>query len=186
MKTNTKTQIRTLVECAILVALSFVLSFVKFWEMPFGGSVTLLSMLPICVAALRHGPKWGFGTAFVYSITQALVSGAAAWGLTPTVLIVCYLLDYILAFTVLGFCGFFKNKSPLVQSLAVAGVCVLRFICHYLSGVTIWRSSGLEYNITNPYLFSLLYNGSYMLPETIFTAVGSFFVISALKSRKSL
>jgi thiamine transporter len=186
MKTNTKTQIRTLVECAILVALSFVLSFVKFWEMPFGGSVTLLSMLPICVAALRHGPKWGFGTAFVYSITQALVSGAAAWGLTPTVLIVCYLLDYILAFTVLGFCGFFKNKSPLVQSLAVAGVCVLRFICHYLSGVTIWSGSGLEYNIANPYLYSLLYNGGYMLPETIFTAIGSFFVIIALKSRKSL
>lgn len=186
MKTNTKTNLLTLVECAMMVALSFVLSLLKLWEMPFGGSITLLSMLPVCVASLRHGTKWGLGTAFVYSVTQAFVSGAAGWGLSPAVLIICYLLDYIIAFTVLGFCGATKNKDLNTKITAIAAVCILRFISHYLSGITIWRASGLEHGIANPYLFSLLYNGGYMLPETIFTVIGAYFVIKALESRKLL
>ena len=185
-----KARLRALAECAIMVALSFVLSMVKVWEMPFGGSITLLSMLPVCVAALRHGPLWGLSAAFVYSITQALMSGAAGWGLTPTVLIVCYLLDYIIAFTVLGLCGFMKNKGTGLKVTGVVAVCVLRFISHYLSGITIWANSIPEEVIekfgANPYLYSLLYNGGYMLPETLFTALGAFFVIKALLSRKLL
>ena len=175
-----------LVECAILVALSFVLSLIKVFEMPFGGSVTFLSMLPVCVAALRHGVKWGLGAAFTYSVTQALVSGAAGWGLSVKVLIICYLLDYIVAFTVLGLCGLFSKKSAVIQSVSVVGVCFLRFVCHYLSGVTIWSSSAFDNGFTNPYLYSLLYNGAYMLPEAIFTAIGAFCVIKAFKSRKML
>lgn len=186
MKTRSEKNLIILVECAMMVALSFVLSLIKLWEMPFGGSVTLLSMLPVCVAALRHGPAWGIGTAFVYSVTQALVSGAAGWGLSVTVLVVCYLLDYILAFTALGFCGFCKNQKTAVQIISVAAVCVVRFICHYMSGVTIWSGSGIDYGIANPYLYSLLYNGGYMLPETIFTVVGAFFILKALKSRKMI
>ncbi len=185
-----KARLRALAECAIMVALSFVLSMIKVWEMPFGGSITLLSMLPVCVAALRHGPWWGILAAFVYSITQALMSGAAGWGLTPTVLIVCYLLDYIIAFTVLGLCGLMKNKGTLLKVTGVVAVCVLRFVSHYLSGITIWANSIPEEFIeqfgANPYLYSLLYNGGYMLPETLFTALGAFFVIKALKSRKLL
>ena len=193
MKTQTKKEkarLRALSECAIMVALAFVLSFIKVWEMPFGGAVTLLSMLPICVAALPHGPFWGLGAAFVYSITQALMSGAVGWGLTPTVLIICYLLDYILAFTVLGLVGFCKDKGALPSVLGVVGVCVLRFLCHYLSGVTIWANaipeSFIEQFGANPYLYSLFYNGGYMLPETVFTAVGAFFLIKTLSSRKFL
>ncbi len=184
MRTNKK--LITLIECACMVALSFVLSLIKLWEMPFGGSITLLSMLPVCVAALRHGLKWGLGTTFVYSITQALVSGAAGWGLTPTVLVVCYLLDYLLAFTVLGFCGIAHNKSTKTKIALIIAVCAARFVCHYMSGVTIWQGSGIDYGIENSYLYSLLYNGGYMLPETIFTAIGAFFLIKALESRKLL
>lgn len=185
-----KTKLYALTECAIMVALSFVLSLVKVWEMPFGGSITLLSMLPICVAALRHGPVFGLSAAFVYSLTQAFVSGAAGWGLTPTVLVVCYLLDYILAFTVLGLVGFARKKGNLAKTFCVVAVCFLRFLCHYLSGVTIWATSipdgFIEQFGANPYLYSLLYNGGYMLPETIFTAIGAFFILKALSSRKML
>lgn len=181
-----KTKLKTLVECAVMAALSFVLSLIKVWEMPFGGAVTLLSMLPVCVAALRHGALWGIGTAFVYSATQAFVSGAAAWGLTPTVLVICYLFDYIIAFSVLGLCGFAKDKGIKTQTAFVGAVCVLRFISHYISGITIWREGGLEYGFTNPYLYSLLYNGAYMLPETIFTCIGAFFIVKALSARKML
>ncbi len=187
MKNRTRnSKIGILVECAILVALSFVLSILKVFEMPFGGSVTLLSMLPVCVASLRHGVKWGLGAAFVYSLTQALMSGAAGWGLSIKVLIICYLLDYIIAFTGLGLCGFFKGKSAIIQSASVVGVCFLRFICHYMSGVTIWKESCFEKGFTNPYIYSLLYNGAYMLPEAIFTAIGAYFVIKAFKSRQML
>lgn len=185
-----KARLRALSECAIMVALSFVLSFIKVWEMPFGGAVTLLSMLPVCVASLRHGPLWGMGAAFTYSVTQALISGAAGWGLTPTVLIVCYLLDYILAFSVLGLVGFCKNKNTFMQVSGIVGVCALRFLCHYISGVTIWKNLLPEEFIAkfgnNPYLYSLFYNGGYMLPEAIFTAIGAFFLIKALGSRKLL
>jgi thiamine transporter len=193
MKTNVKKEkarLRALSECAIMVALSFVLSLVKVWEMPFGGAVTLLSMLPVCIAALRHGAVWGTGAAFVYSVTQALVSGAAGWGLTPSVLIICYLLDYILAFTVLGLVGLFKDKNAGVKVFGIISVCFLRFLCHYISGITIWRELLPEEFIAqfgnNPYLYSLLYNGGYMLPEAVFTAIGAFFLIKALGSRKLL
>ncbi len=177
-------RIRILAECAIMVALSFVLSLIKVWEMPFGGAVTLLSMLPVCLISLRHGIKWGLGTAFVYSATQAFVSGAHGWGLSVTVLIVCYLLDYFIAFTVLGLAGIFRNKGTLGQIGGITLVCVLRFVCHYLSGVTIWSSSAFENGFTSPYLYSLVYNGFYMLPETVFTVIGAFAILKALSSRR--
>lgn len=181
-----KSKLGTLTECAVMAALSFVLSLIKVYEMPFGGAVTLLSMLPVCIAALRHGALWGLGTAFIYSATQAFVSGAAGWGLTPYVLVICYLFDYIIAFTVLGLCGFAKGKNIKIQTALVGAVCVLRFVSHYISGVTIWREAGLEYGFVNPYLYSLLYNGAYMLPETIFTCIGAYFIIRAFSTRKML
>lgn len=171
--------LRILVECAIMVALAFVLSLSKLFELPFGGSVTLLSMLPICLVSIRHGIGWGLGTAFVYSATQALVSGATGWGLTPAVLILCFLLDYILAFTVLGLAGLFRKRGMAGCLFGIALVCALRFLCHYISGVTLWGSMAPEG--MSPYLYSLLYNGGFMLPETVLTVIGAFFVLTALK-----
>ncbi len=177
-------KINILAECAIMVALGFVLSLIKIWEMPFGGAVTLLSMLPVCLVSLRHGIKWGLGTAFVYSATQAFVSGAHGWGLSVTVLIVCYLLDYFVAFTALGLAGLFRSKGVIGQIGGITLVCVLRFICHYMSGVTIWSSAALENGFASPYLYSLVYNGFYMLPETVFTIIGAIAILKALSSRK--
>lgn len=181
-----KQKLNILAECAVMVALGFVLSLVKIWEMPFGGAVTLVSMLPVCLVSLRHGIKWGLGTAFVYSATQAFVSGAHGWGLSVRVLIVCYLLDYIIAFTCLGLAGVFKGKKLPGQILGIILVCFIRFLCHYISGVTIWSSSALESGFTNPYLYSLAYNGLYMLPETVFTVIGSVAVMRALSKRKMI
>ena len=176
---KTYENLRTLSECAIMVALAFVLSLIKLFEMPFGGSVTLLSLLPICIVSIRHGIGWGLGTAFVYSVTQALVSGATACGLTPTVLVLCFLLDYILAFTVLGLAGLFRKRGMVGCLLGITLVCALRFLCHYVSGVTLWASWAPEG--MNPYLYSLLYNGGFMLPETVMTVIGAFFVLAAMK-----
>ena len=164
-------KLHTMVECAILIALSFVLSLFKIFEMPFGGSVTPLSMLPVCLIGFMFGPKWGFGSAFIFSLLQLISSHVFSWGLTPLVLIVCILADYIVAFTALGITGFFKGKGNKGIIIGVFLAVFARFVCHYISGCTIWASVDM-----NPYLYSLLYNGAYMLPECIFTMIGTIII----------
>ena len=166
-----------MVQCAILVAMGTVLSFLKLYEAPLGGSVTILSMLPICIAGLMHGPAWGFGSAFVYSVIQLLASSCFAWGLTPTVLIVCILFDYLVAFTTLGVTGFFKDRGRFGMCIGVALAILLRMICHYVTGVTIWESS-MPDEWNNVWLYSLAYNGFYMVPEMIFTMIGTVVLTS--------
>ena len=183
-------KVRMLVESAVMVALAFVLSLIKVWQMPFGGSVTLLSMLPITLIAVKNGPLWGFGTAFVYSLTQLAVSGVFGWGLTAGVLAVALLLDYIAAFTVLGAAGCFgKTKTGAVVGTAVA--CVLRFVSHFLAGYTIWANYeqfvafGKEW-VNMPALYSLCYNGAYMLPELIFTVAATVVFVNVPAIQKLL
>ena len=90
-------KVLALCECAILLALSVALSYVKFLSLPFDGSITLFSMLPVCLVAIKYGVKWGLGTAFCFSWFQILQGGVFGWGLTPTMLISSLLLDYIVA-----------------------------------------------------------------------------------------
>ena len=99
-KTYSKTRI--LVECALMIALGTVLANIKIFEMPNGGSITLLSMLPFILVSYRHGTKWGLFTGFVNSLLQMLLGFYAppAPGLLPLVGMI--LLDYVLAFTLLG------------------------------------------------------------------------------------
>ena len=91
-----QTKIRTLCECAIMLAVAVILSFIQFGKLPWGGSITLASMLPICLIAIKHGWKWGLGTAFCFSWFQILQGEVFAWGLTPTILVSSLFLDYIL------------------------------------------------------------------------------------------
>lgn len=193
---------RTLVECAVMVALSAVLSMIKVYEAPLGGSVTLFSMAPIIVVGLRHGPKWGIATAFVYSITQLLLGlGSLSYVPTPAGIVLCILLDYIIAFTVLGAASFFRlpadasyKKRLLLIALAALSACVLRFVSHYLSGVVVWYEITKEgqWNDlvlkTGMWTYSAIYNASYMLPETVITIVAApamEFVLSTVEKRRS-
>ena len=138
-KTYSKT--RTLVECALMIALGTVLANIKIFEMPNGGSITLLSMLPFILVSYRHGTKWGLFTGFVNSLLQMLLGFYAppAPGLLPLVGMI--LLDYVLAFTLLGLAGAiakpFKNRLVGV-AVGTAAVCGIRFLCSFLSGVLIW------------------------------------------------
>lgn len=175
---------RILVEGAMMIALATVLSMIKVFEMPFGGSVTLLSMMPLILMSYRHGMKWGLLTAFVNSVLQ-LVLGINNVGYCPTVLsqIGCILLDYILAFSVLGLAdGIAKPFKNRVVGIIVgtAVVCALRFVCSWLSGILIWGSyqSYYDWAANMPlWLYSLVYNGNYMLPETIITVIGTTFMV---------
>ena len=135
-KTYSKT--RTLVECALMIALGTVLANIKIFEMPNGGSITLLSMLPFILVSYRHGTKWGLFTGFVNSLLQMLLGFYAppAPGLLPLVGMI--LLDYVLAFTLLGLAGAiakpFKNRLVGV-AVGTAAVCGIRFLCSFLSGI---------------------------------------------------
>lgn len=179
---NQKT--KTLVECAILVAVGLVLSQIKFAPWPQGGSITLCSMAPIVLLSLRHGWKWGLLSALTFSLLQMLIEGIS----TPPVTtlgwyIAVVLLDYVVAFTVLGLAGaLLKGLPKKAWAPAVASCCVtlLRYLCHIVSGMAIW---GVYATIQPVWLYSTVYNGSYMIPETIMTAIVVTLLYTTLQKR---
>ena len=148
------------------------------------GIVTLFSMLPIVLMSFRHGAKWGLLTAFVHSLLQ-LIMGIKNVGYCATLgaQIACILLDYVCAFSVLGLASAFskpiKNRAVGVCT-GTAVVCLLRFVCHFLSGIYLWGSYKEYYdwaaNMSTP-IYSLVYNGNYMLPELIITVIGAVLLV---------
>ncbi|MBQ3824240.1 MAG: energy-coupled thiamine transporter ThiT [Clostridia bacterium] len=157
-------KVRVLVECAVLVALATALSLVKIIKMPLGGSVTLISMLPICVIAIRHGLKSGLLSSFVYSLFQLMLGitldGLLGWGLTPWMLIGCIFFDYILAYTVLGIAGLFRKHGEGGAYIGITLALVARFVSHLISGYVIfknleqWELFGAVF-VSRPFLYSV-------------------------------
>jgi len=178
---------------AIFVALATALSLIKIIKMPLGGSVTLLSMLPIVMLSCMLGIKWGFGAAFAYSLLQLFLGialdGLLGWGLTPIMLIGTILFDYILAFTCLGFAGIFRKKGTSGIALGVVLSMLLRFVSHFISGYVIFKNLE-QFEIfgslfTNrPILYSISYNAFYMLPEIVITTVAAVLIFSAPQIKK--
>ena len=201
---------KRLTESAMLLAVAIILEFVaKMFipEQPFGGQLTIASMLPIVLVSYRHGVKWGFVTAFAYSLLEMAIGGktvAAAFQpgyfgdgtMIGNAIIMC-LLDYIVAYTLLGLGGIFRNriKKPAV-ALACGSVVALgaRYIAHVLSGYILF-SSWAEWYFTQEgfpawgaklvealspemlgFVYSLTYNGMYMIPEMIITAVAAVLI----------
>ncbi|NLM62546.1 MAG: energy-coupled thiamine transporter ThiT [Clostridiales bacterium] len=170
------TKTRVVIECAILIAMAFVLSLIKIWRMPMGGSITLVSMLPILLIGYRHGLAWGLISGFVYSILQFIES---PYFLTP----VQFLLDYVFPFTVLGVAGFFRGKGLGFQIGAVLGIGG-RFISHVLSGVIFFAEYAADAGFESPLLYSVVYNGSIMLPELVVTLIVGTIVVEMLRKMK--
>ena len=166
---------KKLTTTGILLALGLILSMLKLFDAPYGGSVTLVSMLPILLISVLYDTKWGVLSGIVFSILTMLLSGVPA---PPTQTVFSYLLvvalDYLLAFGVLGLAGaLYRRLYAFRYALPVATgtVVFLRFLCHFLSGILIWGAYALPgYSAA---LYSLLYNGSYMLFEFILTVAGA-------------
>ena len=178
-----KTQnVRALTECSIMIALSTVLSVFLLFEMPYGGSVTPASMLPVLILAYRHGTKWGVGSALVASLLQALLGlKNFSYFTSPQSIVALLVFDYILAFAVFGAFGFLrrKTKGQLTAILSSAVFAsVLRYICHVISGATIW--AGLSIPTEAALIYSISYNATYMLPETIILTLATFYLCSSL------
>lgn len=174
MTLTKKEKIRRLVESALMLALSTLLAEFAIIKFPFGGSVTIFSQVPMVFISYRYGIKWGAFAGLCMGIIQMLfglenfayVSGIAAY-------LILIFADYIIAFGALGFGGMFKNKikNPVIAiGLGGAVVSVIRFICHFISGVTIWGDYAEGAQAVWEYSFT--YNAGYMIPELIITVVG--------------
>ena len=168
-------KITALTECSVMLALSAVLSFVQIWHMPMGGEVTLFSMLPVCLVSVKYGLKQGFSVAFLFGLFH-LVRGIAGgevfvYCATAFAAVVCVLFDYIVPFTILGLSGVFRKKGTPGVTAGIVLAVAIRFLCHFLTGVVIWSQWAPEGQ--SKYIYSLLYNGQYMLPECILTAAGA-------------
>ena len=171
------TKTRIMVECALMIALGTILANIKIYELPNGGSITLFSMVPFILVSFRHGVKWGLFTGFVNSLLQMLLGFYAPPAGTVAAFVGVVLLDYVLAFTLLGLAGViakpFKNHL-LGVAAGTAAVCVIRFLCSFLSGALLWGSYQESYEWArgmSVWLYSFIYNGSYMLPELLITTV---------------
>ena len=160
-KKNRPLKTRQLVFCSVSIALAIVTSFIKFASLPFGGSITLFSMMFICLIGYFYGLKLGLLTGLAYGILQ-LITGPYIYAPLQVIL------DYPAAFAALGLSGFFcKKKHGLIIGYTVG--CIGRYICHVISGYVFFASYAPE-NM-DPLLYTLGYNATYIVPEMIATIV---------------
>lgn len=157
-KLSSKNKLRALCEAAVFVALAQILSYLKLYEMPYGGSISFC-MLPIFFYCVR----WGFGpgmlAAFVFSCLQFMFDGAFAisW--------ISIIGDYVVAYTALGAAGLFHGaKNGLIWG-SVAG-SLARFLVNYVVGATVWAEympeTFFNMTMTTPWFYSAIYNGFYV------------------------
>lgn len=181
MKTNQK--ILMLCEGAIMIALSIALSYVEIEIGAMGGSIGF-AMIPIAVFALRHGALWGIFVGFIFGTLKFFVGGGSVlnW--------VSLLLDYSVAYSAVGLAGLFskvKNEN-IAAILGTAVGCFGRFFVSFISGVTVYAEYALpEYlGITTPnvFIYSIIYNGTYMLPSTVVAIILVPVVTAALNRYK--
>lgn len=174
--------VRRLVESAVMVALAVVLSLLKLAELPYGGSVTCASMLPILIVAYRNGPLWGLGSGLVFSVVQLLTGlSVFSWVTGWRSVIAVALLDYILAFLVSGLGGIFRKEGRSQETALIFGALLvsgLRFVFHFLSGVTVWRDISIPGGAA--VIYSIVYNATYMIPETIVLLMATLYIGSIL------
>ena len=204
---------KRLTESAMLLSVAIVLEFISKMfipEMPFGGQVTLVSMLPVVLISYRHGVKWGLVTGVAYALIEmAIGTKTVAAAFQPgyfgdgtmllNALIMCAL-DYLVAFTVLGLGGCFRNtcKQP-GKALCLGSIVALgaRYLSHIGSGYILfsgwaewfftqdgfpaWGAALVESLSPNMlgFVYSLVYNGMYIVPEMIFTAIAALFLTRA-------
>lgn len=166
---------RRLIETAIMIALATVLSYITVFKAPMGGSITAFSQVPVIIIGYRYGFKWGALTGVIHGVLQMLLQGLGNFAYVKGIgaYLILILFDYVIAFSVLGIGGaiFKKLKNQTIAlGLGAAIASALRFVCHFISGVTIWGEYADGWK--SVWVYSLGYNGFYMLFEAIISVVG--------------
>ncbi|MBQ8475128.1 MAG: energy-coupled thiamine transporter ThiT [Clostridia bacterium] len=173
-----------LTESAMMIALATVLSFLKLANLPYGGSITIASMLPIVIIAVRYGVPWGLFTGIVHGTLQLIIDPSPlSYFTSPASLAAIIIIDYIVAFGVIGVCGAARKISNPSTSLCTAAFVagLLRYVCHVVSGATVW--AGLSIPTSAALLYSFAYNATYMLPETLVLMCTAYFIASSVDFR---
>lgn len=181
---NRKQNTRKLAVSAVMISLSAALSVIKVAQMPLGGSVTLLSMLPVCMLSIMYGCKHGLICAFLFGLSRlaADLGVISGWGLSPAALAGSVLFDYLAAFTALGLAGLFRRRGTAGCIAGIVLAAALRLLSHIISGTiffSVWTPQGWNFLV-----YSLCYNLAYMLPETAFTAAGAVFLLRSPHTAK--
>ena len=177
--------------CGIMIALATALSFVKLFEMPLGGSITLCRMLPILLVGYFLGVKWGLATSIVYAAICLLLDlgSISGYGMTPWALVGVVFFDYVISFGGLGLAGIFRSAFHRERELAGGRVGLyylvgmifavfIRFVGGVLSGATVFA---VWSQWTNPLLYSICYNGAYLLVDLAICLVVAVFLYRPLK-----
>ena len=170
---------------AMCVAMSFALSYVRFFRMPMGGSITFASMLPVMLYSYMFGCRKGVIAGLVLGVLQAVQD---SWLLHPAQ----FMLDYTVAFAAIGLTGcirglkLFAGNMRLQFTLGALIGGVLRFVSHFFSGAFAFGSFGAGYAedygiaaLSNPYLYSLIYQCMYVIPEVIIVIVVGVILLSS-------
>ena len=168
---------RMLAEGGICVALATVLIWAKIPTGAFGGSVDLV-MVPLIIFAYRWGVWKGLLAGLAFGTLKFFIGGGSAVNWQSM------LLDYSVAYAFVGFAGVLRKKNGLLPVSALIG-CVARFFVHFVSGITIYAMYaepsadffGMSVATPNALLFSLVYNGVYMLPNTVIAIIVCAFLI---------
>mgnify|MGYP001063581522 CR=1 FL=1 len=171
---STSSRTKILAEMVVAIALSTVLSFVKFSIWPQGGSVTAGSMVPMLWFSLRRGTKLGIISGIVYGMVQFFVE---PYFFHPAQV----LLDYPIAFGALGLAGLFQTHEVGGVAAGIGG----RFLAHFVSGVVFFATYAPEIYLglnigANAFTYSAIYNGTYLVPELVISSV----LMAVLTKRK--
>ncbi len=151
---------------ALSIALTTTLSFFKF-SLPFGGSITLFSLVPVILVSYYYGIYYGLFTGLITGLLQFITS---PWILTP----LTFILDYVLAFSAIGVASAFKKvcKSGTVSlSLGAISFYLVRYVMHILSGIIYFEAGYVTegFPATSAFIYSLAYNGAFIIPDMIIT-----------------
>jgi len=160
-----------LVEAGLMIAIAQVLSYIVIFESPQGGSITAGSMVPIIIFAIRWGTKPGLLAGAAYGILQFILG--PKWSFHP----VSLLLDYPVPFACLGLAGLWRKNMWTIGGGITLGI-LGRFICHLISGVVVFGSYAEG---QNPWIYSIGYNASYLVPELIISLAITVILYSFMK-----
>ena len=171
-------------ECAVFIALSLALMPIEIPGPAFGGDIDLV-MIPLFILAYRNGIGYGVVSGLIFGFLKCLIGGGIGWGL-PSVM-----LDYVLAYGAVGVAGLFKEKAWAIELSTFLG-CATRFIIHFISGITLYAITvptaveGTNFITGNSFIYSVVYNSLYMLPNTVIAIVVMSLLRYPLKKMKKI
>lgn len=163
---------RMIAEAGVAIAIAQVLSFITLFHMPQGGSIKAASLVPLMIFAYRWGGTRGIWAGVVYGVLHFLL------GFKSSIHYLSIILDYLVAYGAIGVCGYFKdNITGLVSGSIVA--IALRWFASVTSGAVVFASYAPQGQ--NPWIYSMIYNASYMIPDGILNIIVLLFVYQGVK-----